>query len=189
MGTSAPAGQVLLEVQLRYGRITYLPEEHVGYRERWQPPEWQLADLSDRYKTKPEVTVQFIADGRGGASCRVVDSPAPDCCTWVMNGLRSCFFWTGRLLMACVLGLIHCVGWLWGWLCDDRRRWKNYFPQFSLDTSFLTKIESKISLLYSAEEMLLTPTWETIELVPWAEMISFALAFEINKKLQVNKHS
>jgi len=100
-GSSAnyPPGTVLLKARLRYGKISYQNGDVLERKDRWQPLGQQETDLMQRYKSTPEVTIQFFINANGEEDYW----PVP------VEGERNC-------LVACSLGLVHYLGVFWGWI-------------------------------------------------------------------------
>lgn len=112
-----PAGTVLLETCMRYGKISHQAQDVVQQVGRWRPSNENESDLMERHKQTPEATVRFITDGNGAIRCVVVDvtpywrkflvklSPRPLFlhCMFVING-----FW----------GIFRCIRTMWVWFCN-----------------------------------------------------------------------
>lgn len=68
-----PAGMVLLETCMRYGKISYLPLDVVQRKNGWRPSTKNESDLMQRHKQTPEATVRFSSDGNAAINCVVKD--------------------------------------------------------------------------------------------------------------------
>ena len=68
-----PAGMVLLETCMRYGKISYQPLDVVQWKKSWRPSTQHESDVMERHKQTPKATVRFISDGNAAVRCVVKD--------------------------------------------------------------------------------------------------------------------
>ena len=68
-----PAGMVLLETCMRYGKISYQPLDVVQWKKNWRPSTQHESDVMERHKQTPKATVRFISDGNAAVRCVVKD--------------------------------------------------------------------------------------------------------------------
>lgn len=68
-----PAGTVLLETCMRYGKISYQPLDVVQWKKSWRPSTQHESDVMERHKQTPKATVRFISDGNAAVRCVVKD--------------------------------------------------------------------------------------------------------------------
>ena len=95
---------------MRYGKISYQHEDVLRRKARWRPSQKIESDLMGDWGSIPLAKVKFTSDGYGGVGYDV-GKATPGYCT----RLKNC-------LLACILGLVHCFGVLWGWILGLFRR-------------------------------------------------------------------
>ena len=115
------AGTVLLETYVRYGSISFNPEDIFQEEGGWRPIAKQMSDLMSGLKCIPLAKVTFVSIGNGGVSYSVVKVTTDDWCErWLSSsgGFRPCIFWLKRnykvCTVACVLSLVLLLGYICG---------------------------------------------------------------------------
>ena len=123
-GSGAPrvylAATVLLETYVRYGSISFNPEDIFQEEGGWRPTAKQMSDLMSGFKSIPLAKVTFVSLVNGGVSYSVVKVTTYD---WWERSLsssgrfRPCFSWLKGnykvCTVACVLGLVVLLWYLW----------------------------------------------------------------------------
>ena len=102
---------VLLETYVRYGRISFNPEDIFPEEGGWRPIAKQVSDLMGGLKCIPLDKVTFVSIGNGGVSYSVVKVTTDDWwerwLSWLKRNYKVC-------TVACVLSLVVLLGYLWG---------------------------------------------------------------------------
>ena len=100
-----PAGMVLLETCMRYGKISYQPLDVVQWKKSWRPSTQHESDVMERHKQTPKATVRFISDGNAAVRCVVKD----------VTPVWSRFWYSLRPYLCCIFficgfwGISRCI--------------------------------------------------------------------------------